>query len=60
MENAERWASVEEIAEHLDVSSDTVYRWIADRALPAVKIGRRWKAKLSEVDDWARTGGASD
>jgi excisionase family DNA binding protein len=50
----ERWSSVDEICEHLGVSRDTVYRWIADRGMPAQRIGRLWKFKLSEVDGWAR------
>jgi hypothetical protein len=28
------------------------------RGLPAHKIGRLWKFKLSEVDEWVRPGGA--
>ena len=51
----ERWSSVEEICGHLGVSRDTIYRWIADRGMPAHRIGRLWKFKLSEVDGWART-----
>jgi excisionase family DNA binding protein len=46
---------VEEICGHLGVSRDTTYRWIADRRMPAHRIGRLWKFKLSEVDGWART-----
>ena len=46
----ERWFSVDEVAEHLGVAGDTVYRWIENRGLPAHKIGRLWKFKLSEVD----------
>jgi excisionase family DNA binding protein len=51
----ERWSSVEEICEHLGVSRDTIYRWIAGRGMPAHRLGRLWKFKLSEVDCWART-----
>jgi excisionase family DNA binding protein len=54
----EPWASVEEVAKHLGVAKDSVYRWIDHRGLPAHKIGRLWKFKLSEVDDWVRAGGA--
>ena len=54
----EPWASVEEVAKHLGVARDSVYRWIDHRGLPAHKIGRLWKFKLSEVDDWVRAGGA--
>lgn len=51
---AERWSSVEEVTEHLGVGRDTIYRWIERKALPAHRIGRLWKFKLSEVDTWVR------
>jgi excisionase family DNA binding protein len=37
------WLSAEEIAVHLGVTKDTVYAWIADRGMPAHKVGRLWK-----------------
>ena len=55
---AEPWASVDDVAQHLGVARDSVYRWIEHRSLPAHKIGRLWKFKLSEVDEWVRAGGA--
>lgn len=54
----ERWASVEDVARHLGVAKDSVYRWIETRSLPAHKIGRLWKFQLSKVDEWVRAGGA--
>jgi excisionase family DNA binding protein len=54
----EPWTSVEDVARHLGVAKDSVYRWIDRRSLPAHKIGRLWKFKISEVDDWVRAGGA--
>ena len=57
---AERWVSVDDVAAHLGVTKDSVYRWIDKRGLPAHKIGRLWKCKLSEVDAWVEAGGASD
>lgn len=53
----ERWSSVEEVTEHLGVGRDTIYRWIERKALPAHRIGRLWKFKLSEVDAWVRDQG---
>ncbi len=53
----EPWASVEDVAKHLGVAKDSIYRWIDHRGLPAHKIGRLWKFKLSEVDTWVRAGG---
>jgi len=57
---SDRWVSVEEIAEYLGVSKDTVYGWIAKKDMPAHKVGRLWKFKTDEVDDWVRCGKASD
>lgn len=57
---AEPWVSVEGVARHLGVAKDSVYRWIEARSLPAHKIGRLWKFKLSEVDEWVRAGSADD
>ena len=56
--SAEPWVSVEDVARHLSVAKDSIYRWIDHRGLPAHKIGRLWKFKLSEVDAWVRAGGA--
>jgi len=54
---AEPWVAVEDVARHLGVTRDSIYRWIERRDLPAHKIGRLWKFKLTEVDSWVRAGG---
>jgi len=56
---AEPWMSVEDIAKHLGVAKDSIYRWIENRGLPAHKLGRLWKFKASEVDDWVRGDGSA-
>lgn len=56
----EPWVSVEDVAAHLGVAKDSVYRWIEGKGLPAHKLGKLWKFKLSEVDVWVRAGGAVD
>ena len=48
--------SVEEIAAHLGVKRDTVYKWINRKRLPAHKVGRLWKFRRQEVDDWVTSG----
>jgi len=53
----DRWLSVEEIAKYLGISKDTVYTWINSKNMPAQKIGRLWKFKRDEVDEWIRSGG---
>lgn len=56
---AELWVSVENVAKHLGVAKDSVYRWIEQKGLPAHRMGRLWKLKVSEVDEWVRQGGAA-
>ena len=56
----EPWVKVEEVASHLGVAKDTIYRWVQSRSLPAHRVGRLWKFKVSDVDAWVRDGKASD
>ncbi len=55
----DRWMSVEEIAEYLGVSKDTVYSWLTNKGMPGHKVGRFWKFKRADVDTWVREGGAA-
>lgn len=56
----EPWVSVDEVSQHLGIARDTVYRWRENKGLPAHRLGRLWKFKLSEIDDWVRAGGADE
>ena len=56
----EKWVTLKEVQSYLGVGRETILSWIAKRNMPAYKVGRLWKFKLSEVDDWIRSGGAAD
>lgn len=56
----EKWSTLKEVQEYLGVRRETILQWIAKRNMPAYKVGRLWKFKLSEVDKWIRSGGAND
>ena len=58
--NIEKWSTLKEVQEYLGVGRETILQWIAKRNMPAYKVGRLWKFKLSEVDEWIRSGGAAD
>jgi len=47
------------MAAHLGVTKDTIYAWIAEKAMPAHRLGRLWKFQADEVDEWVRSGGAA-
>ena len=52
----DKWCSLEETAEYLGVTKDTIRNWIKKTDIPAHKIGRLWKFKFSEVDEWVKSG----
>ena len=52
----EPWASLEEVATYLGVNKDTVRNWIKKTNIPAHKIGKLWKFKRSELDEWVKSG----
>ncbi len=54
----ERWLTVAEIAAHLGVNRDTIYKWIERKKMPGHKVGRLWKFLASEVDIWVKRGRA--
>jgi excisionase family DNA binding protein len=58
--NPEPWVTAIDVARHLGVVKDTVYRWRERKGLPAHKIGRLWKFQISAIDEWVRAGGADD
>lgn len=55
-----RWLSVDEICKYLGVSNDTIYKWIKEKGMPANRVGRLWKFKIADVDEWVRKGGANE
>lgn len=58
--NIEKWVTLKEVQTYLGVSRETILAWISKRNMPAYKVGRLWKFKLSEVDTWVRSGGANE
>jgi excisionase family DNA binding protein len=57
---AERWLSVDEIAEHLGVKKDTIYKWVRTTDIPFHKVGRLLKFRVNEIDQWVVAGSASE
>lgn len=58
-EISEKWSSLEETAEYLGITKDTMRSLIKKNAVPAHKVGRLWKFKFSEVDEWVKSGKAA-
>ncbi len=56
----DQWLSGDEICAHLGISRDKVYKWIDRKGMPAHRVGWLWKFIKAEVDEWVRSGGASE
>ncbi|KJY61105.1 helix-turn-helix domain-containing protein [Lactobacillus apis] len=53
----DRWIGIEELAKYIGVSKDTIRNWIKKESkIPAHRIGKKWKFKLSEIDKWIESG----
>ena len=50
------WISVEEAAAYLGVTKETIRNWIKKTDIPAHRIGKLWKFKRSELDEWVKSG----
>jgi excisionase family DNA binding protein len=46
--------TVEQVAGYLSVDKFTVYRLIAQKEIPAFKVGNQWRFKRSLIDAWLR------
>lgn len=51
------YISIEEAAKYLGIKVVTLRNWIRTKSeLPAHKIGKQWKFKKTELDEWVKSG----
>ena len=55
MASEEAWVGIAEVAAHLSVARDSIYRWVEAKDFPAHRVGRLLRFRLSEVDEWVMT-----
>ena len=56
MTKSDNYINIEDVARYLGVKACTVRAWIKTKKMPAHKIGKLWKFKLSEINEWIETG----
>jgi len=44
--------TTEQVARYLKVDKFTVYRLVAQRKIPAFKVGNQWRYKRNMIDAW--------
>ncbi len=44
--------TMKEVAEYLNIDRFTVYRLLAQKKLPAFKVGNQWRFQKKMIDSW--------
>ena len=44
--------TIEEVAEYLRLTPQTIYKWAQEKRIPAVKLGKEWRFRRSILDRW--------
>ncbi len=44
--------NVKQVAQYLQLKESTIYSWAQDGKIPAIKIGRTWRFRRSDLDEW--------
>jgi excisionase family DNA binding protein len=52
VETRPAFLTTDEVLDYLKVTSRTIYRLIKAGDLPAVRIGRQWRFRQSDLDAW--------
>lgn len=52
----DNWIGIEEAANFLVATKDTIRNWIKKNNIPAHKIAMLWKFRKSELNEWVLSG----
>ena len=55
---SEPWVGTKEVSEYLGVTIETVRKRIKSKTIPCSRVGKLWKFKKSEIDNWVKSGDA--
>jgi excisionase family DNA binding protein len=52
MHDLQAFLTTEEVLRYLKTTPRTIYRLIRDGKLPAVRVGRQWRFRRADLDQW--------
>lgn len=52
MESVKEVMTLREASQYLGISSDTLYKYLSEKSIPAFKLGNRWRFKKDLLDRW--------
>ena len=44
--------TIKEVADFLRISTISAYSWVRDGKLPAIRIGKEWRVRTRDLDEW--------
>jgi excisionase family DNA binding protein len=50
----EQLLTIAEVADYLHVDKFTIYRLVANKQLPAFKVGKQWRFKRKLLENWLK------
>lgn len=50
----EKWMTVKDVADYLQMSTETIYRLAQRGEIPASKVASQWRFKKERVDEWMK------
>ena len=52
----ENYIGIDDAALFLNIKPVTLRKWIKEKRVPAYKIGKQWKFKQTELENWVKSG----
>lgn len=52
--NQDTLLNVKQVAQYLQLKESTIYSWAQDGKIPAIKIGRTWRFRRVDLDNWLK------
>lgn len=52
--------TLEEVAKYLKVGKRTIYRLVAEKKIPAFKVGGAWRFTRADIDHWIKQQSTAD
>lgn len=50
----DKWMTVKNVADYLQMSTETIYRLAQRGEIPATKVASQWRFKKERIDEWMK------
>ena len=50
----DKWMTVKDVADYLQMSTETIYRLAQRGEIPASKVASQWRFKKERIDKWMK------